>query len=247
MSDSLRTSSWEELRERIAHLNEEYSNLSPQGILSFALNHQSIGPLAVVSSFGADSAVILSMVAKINKSTPIFFLDTLKHFQETHDYIAILKKELGLSNVSMVKPRDGDLSADDPDGKLNMRDAERCCYIRKTLPMIRALNPYKCWVTGRKRFQNSRRNVLEVFEFQDRWIKINPLAHWSAVEIADYARAEDLPPHPLVSQRYLSIGCVPCTSPVPLGESDPRAGRWAGQNKTECGIHFVDGKAVRKK
>lgn len=245
MSETVETYSRGALREQARLLNEALLGVSSLDVLDFAIRRGFPGSIAVVSSFGADSAVLLSLIAEVDANLPVVFLDTHKHFQETLDYVETVSLSLGLTNVQLVPPREGDLAADDPDGELHKHDTDRCCHIRKTLPMIRALGPYKCWITGRKRFQNAERESLALFEVQDKWLKINPLLNWTSAELLARAKDLDLPPHPLISKGYLSIGCAPCTSPVAKGETDPRAGRWRGQDKTECGIHFENGKVVR--
>ena len=137
------------------------------------------------------------------------------------------------------------LLAGDPDGTLNQRDTDACCDLRKVRPMEAALAPFDSWITGRKRFQSGTRAALDFFETEgDIRIKINPLAHWAPEDVQEYMVNNRLPRHPLVAKGYPSIGCAPCTSPVKPGE-DPRAGRWRGADKEECGIHFIDGRMVR--
>ena len=113
--------------------------------------------------------------------------------------------------------------------------------------MQRALDGFGGWITGRKRFQGSTRSTLEFFEAEDGTgrIKVNPLAHWAPEDLRTYMEENRLPRHPLVARGYPSIGCAPCTTRVNDGE-DPRSGRWRGQDKTECGIHFVNGRIVRQ-
>lgn len=201
--------------------------------------------LCAVSSFGAESAVILHMLAQTAPDTPVLFLDTHKLFRETLEYRDHLVKQLGLTNVRTLSPDPSHLQADDPDGDLSSRNPDMCCHIRKTLPLIKALSGYKVWISGRKRHHGGTRAELPLVEIQDGKLKINPLFDWSFEKIATYYEKHELPRHPLVAKGYPSIGCVPCTSPAAAGE-DLRAGRWAGQNKTECGIHFsADGTFVR--
>jgi phosphoadenosine phosphosulfate reductase len=195
-------------------------------------------PIAMVSSFGADSSVLLHMVAQINPHQEVLFLETGKHFAETLEYIEIMKKHLGLTNVRFLEPDTKDIERFDPNGNLWQTDPDSCCHIRKTEPLDAALKGYGGWVTGRKRFQTNDRGVLPHFELTtDERIKVNPLAYWSNEDVKAYREEHDLPAHPLFLKGYLSIGCAPCTSIVKEGE-DPRSGRWRGKDKTECGIHF---------
>jgi phosphoadenosine phosphosulfate reductase len=196
------------------------------------------GRIALVSSFGADSAVLLHMVAQIDKTTPVLFIDTRVLFAETLAYRDELVTLLGLSNVITIGPKPALLAVEDPENFLWASNPGRCCEIRKVLPLAEALEGYDAWISGRKRFQAHTRNGLDLFESEGGRIKINPLAHWPAVKIRDYLDAFDLPRHPLVAKDYFSIGCIPCTSPVQPGE-DPRAGRWRGSDKVECGLHTL--------
>ncbi len=202
------------------------------------------GRIGLVSSFGTEAAVLLHMVSRIDPYMPVIFLDTWKHFPETLAYRDQLIAELGLANIQTVTPRAEGLKADDPDGMLHARTPDLCCHVRKTLPMLKALRALDCWITGRKRGQAETRTELELFEAQDRWIKLNPLIDWTADDVATYFATHTLPAHPLKARGYPSVGCAPCTRAVAAGE-DARAGRWADSDKTECGIHFVDGKIVR--
>lgn len=211
----------------------------PQDVLRLAFSG-GIGRLAVVSSFGAESAVLLHMVAQIDRQHPVIFIDTLMLFRETLDYQNRLADTLGLLNVISIGPDPDHLNLRDPDDRLHQTRPDACCHIRKTEPLDRALQGYDGWITGRKRFQNSSRMSLAIFERDGLRLKINPLAHYGPAQISDYMDRFNLPRHPLVNVGYKSIGCAPCTSPVRAGE-DPRAGRWRGLDKSECGIHVVNG------
>lgn len=210
---------------------------SPQDVIALSTREHFDGQIAVVSSFGAESAVLLHMISEIDPATPVLFLDTGKHFRATLDYRRDLVDRLGLLDVQDILPLEDSVKADDPFGALSMTDKDRCCFIRKVEPMARAVSPYRAWMTGRKQFQASTRNALPVFESVGPRIRINPLARMSADDLRNYAQKHDLPVHPLTVQGYRSIGCMPCTRPVSEGE-DQRAGRWSGSEKTECGIHL---------
>jgi phosphoadenosine phosphosulfate reductase len=220
-----------------AALEARYGNLAAQDIVALTIGRFGAGALAAVSSFGADSAVLLHMVARIDPALPVIFLDTGKHFGETLDYRDRLSADLGLNDLRVMTPRDDLLSARDPEGSLHERDTDACCDIRKVEPMARAVAPFRAWFTGRKRHQATTRAELPVFEAVGERIRVNPLAKWTTADLAAYMRANDLRENPLVAYGYLSIGCFPCTRPVQEGD-DPRAGRWAGLAKTECGIHL---------
>ncbi len=167
-------------------------------------------------------------------------------FPETLAYQADLSERLGLENVRIIHAAEDQVAREDPDGTLNQFDTDACCDLRKTRPLQRALSGFDGWITGRKRFQGATRATLEFFEADGPTrIKVNPLAHWAPEDVRAYMDENRLPRHPLVARGYPSIGCAPCTSPVAPGE-DPRAGRWRGQDKNECGIHIVDGRVVRR-
>jgi phosphoadenosine phosphosulfate reductase len=202
------------------------------------------GRIALVSSFGAESAVLLHMVASIDRATPVIFLNTGKLFGETLAYRETIVERLGLTDVRDIRPDPVDAARADPAGDLWNRDVSACCWFRKVLPLQRALSGFSAWITGRKRFQSSGRASLGTFETEFERIKVNPLTRWSPERIAAYIAEHDLPAHPLVAQGYASIGCAPCTSPV-TGREDSRDGRWRGQDKTECGIHFVQERVIR--
>jgi len=199
--------------------------------------HDFAGRIALVSSFGADAAVLLHLVAAADRHTPVILVDTQKLFPETLDYRDRLVARLGLADVRVVGPSAAALAAEDPDGTLWRRDPDRCCTLRKVAPLAAALRGFDAWISGRKRFQGGARAGLALFENDEAGrIKVNPLASWSPEEIALYFAAHDLPEHPLAAFGYASIGCLPCTEPVAPGE-DARTGRWRGRAKTECGIH----------
>ncbi|GAA0595083.1 phosphoadenylyl-sulfate reductase [Paenochrobactrum glaciei] len=218
-------------------LEASHGAREPQVIIEQAHRVFGLRALALVSSFGAESAVLLHMVAQIDPNIPVLFLDTGKHFTATLDYRHQLTQQLGLQNVQDITPLTESLRRDDPYGALSMTDKDRCCFLRKVEPMTRAVAPFKAWMTGRKQFQAATRQHLPSFEAVGVRIRINPLAHWQSDDLITYMRHHDLLEHPLTLQNYRSIGCMPCTRPVEEGE-DQRAGRWAGSDKTECGIHL---------
>ncbi len=218
-----------------AELNAHLRDATPQEILRAAIERFG-DKLALVSSFGAESAVLLHMAAQIDPNIAVLFLDTGMLFGQTLDYRQRLAARLGLTNVRDLRPQYQDLAIHDPGADLWKTDTDACCNIRKVLPLDRALNGYEGWITGRKRFQGGARLKLKVVEQGESQIKFNPLANWSKEDLDAYMAEHDLPPHPLVEFGYPSIGCWPCTKPVEAGQ-DARAGRWAGQDKTECGIH----------
>jgi len=208
----------------------------PAKVLAAALRELFPGRIAVVSSFGAESAVLLHLVAAIDRATPVLFIDTGRHFVETLEYRDRLSAHLGLTDVRNVGPTADEVAQLDADATRAIWDPDGCCAFRKTAPLQRALAGFDAWITGRKRFQSSTRLDLPVFEADPPHVKVNPLASWSNADIMTYTAEHSLPTHPLVTQGFASIGCAPCTSAVRAGE-DARAGRWRGFEKTECGIH----------
>jgi phosphoadenosine phosphosulfate reductase len=214
-------------------------------VLRHALEDVQIGPVALVSSFGAESVVLLHVIAQINKATPVIFLDTEMLFPETLTYQREVAAMLGLTDLRVITPNRNDVLTEDVDGILHLADTDACCDLRKTRPLNAALRDFNGWIAGRKQFQGGQRAQLPLFEKDGRKIKINPLAKWSADDLKSYMDQHDLPRHPLVAKGYPSVGCMPCTTRVSDHE-DPRAGRWRNSEKTECGIHFADGKATRE-
>jgi len=210
---------------------------SAECVLEDAIKNRFAGKIALVSSFGTESAVILHMVSEIDKSVPVVFLDTLKLFPETLAYRDELVARLGLTDVRSIQPSGKQLAAYDPDGRLWQKDADLCCAIRKTNPLDEALEGMEAWITGRKRNQNASRANLQMIDTgADGRTTINPLAFWDEAQIEAYFTRHKLPRHPLQAQGYASIGCATCTA-LPDGD-DKRSGRWAGSTKTECGIHM---------
>jgi phosphoadenosine phosphosulfate reductase len=220
-------------------LNRMFRGASTLEMLEGVIRDGLAGDLAIVSSFGAESAVLLHLIASVDPSVPVLFLETGKHFAETLAYRDLLVERLGL-NLVVLTPDAADLAKKDDTGLRWSYDPDGCCEIRKVRPLEKALLNYDASFTGRKAFQSSTRANLPRFEVdtsdaQGR-LKINPLIDWSADDINAYFAEHDLPRHPLIAQGYPSIGCSPCTTQVSPGE-DPRSGRWKGWDKTECGIH----------
>lgn len=224
------------LDQHARDLAARYDGVNTQDVLAAAIKREFIDGIALVSSFGTESAILLHMIAAIDTATPIIFVDTGKLFGETKRYRDQLVAHLGLTGLRNITPDAGELSAADPKGVLWSESTDACCDVRKVKPLDRALAPFKAWITGRKSYQGGERSALPLFEADEFRIKINPLAGWRRAQISAYFAAHNLPKHPLEADGYLSIGCVPCTSRVAEGE-DPRAGRWRGSEKTECGIH----------
>ncbi len=228
-----------ELAARVRELEHKYALFSARDLVKALIRDEFSEGLALVSSFGSGSAVMLHMAAQANPATPVLFLDTGKHFGETKRYRDDLTDLLGLSDVRSITPDPVAVEARDPQGILWSERPDECCHIRKVAPLQRALGEFDAWFTGRRRDQNAARGALARFEAADGRIKINALANWTQEMVDDYFEEFKLPRHPLEADGFLSIGCMTCTDRVAAGE-DARAGRWRGNNKSECGIHVAN-------
>jgi phosphoadenosine phosphosulfate reductase len=211
---------------------------SPAEVIAAALRIVGREKLALVSSFGTESAALLKVMSDVDPAIPVIFLDTGWLFEETLAYRDQLIAELGLRDVRSVKPAEEALSREDPQGDLWFSDPDACCRIRKVEPLSRALQPFDAWINGRKRFQGGLRAAIPVVEQDGARLKFNPFADVSREEMQAIYAAAKLPPHPLLAKGFLSVGCMPCTSRTTPDE-DARAGRWRGRPKSECGIHTV--------
>jgi phosphoadenosine phosphosulfate reductase len=216
-------------------LNRRYAGRAADALADTLLDPR-FGPTALVSSFGAESAVLLHMAAAIRPDTPVLFVETGWLFPETLRYAEDLSAWLGLTDIRWLRPDAATLAAHDLKRLRWSYDPDGCCALRKVQPLDSALADFPLWISGRKSHQNRARARLTLFEPQAGRLKLNPLHDWTADRLRAYAATHSLPPHPLVAQGYPSIGCSPCTSRVQAGE-DPRAGRWRGWDKSECGLH----------
>ncbi len=225
----------------LARLNGAYTPLPAHAALARALRDPRLGRIALVSSFGAQSVVLLHLISIIDRDLPVLFIDTEMLFRETHEYHERLARELGLRGIRRPGPPAAEIRAQDPAGDLHMRDPDACCTLRKVRPLARALRGFDCWITGRRRAQARSRRRLPLFERDGAGrLKFNPLAGWSTAEVNDYIDTHALPRHPLAARGFQSIGCAPCTV---AGRG--RAGRWPDHRKEECGIHIIDGRVMR--
>lgn len=208
-----------------------------QGMELIAAARDAFGDrLTLVSSFGTEAAVLLHMVAEVDPAITVTFVDTRRLFGETLRYRDQLASRLGLMDVRTVAPDPRRVKQLDGDQMLFNRDSNLCCHIRKVEPLERALSGFDAWITGRKAYQAETRRFMPAVEAAGGRVKFNPLATWTPDMVTDWFAKHNLPRHPLEADGFLSVGCMPCTDRVQPGE-DPRAGRWRGQAKTECGIH----------
>jgi phosphoadenosine phosphosulfate reductase len=231
-----RTSSADVAISTAARLDPALRQASPTEIIAAAQAEVGRDRLALVSSFGTESAALLKFVADVDPAIPVIFLDTGWLFDETLAYRDALTSLLGLSDVRSIKPDEAALARDDKDRELWLTDPDACCRLRKVEPLARALAPFDAWLNGRKRFQGGDRAGIPVVEADGARLKFNPLANVTADELKALYIKYGLPRHPLQAKGFSSIGCMPCTTRTRPGE-DPRAGRWRDRGKTECGIH----------
>lgn len=217
-------------------LNARFEGVDAQTMLRALFAEDELGEIAVVSSFGTESAVLLHLVAKADPAIPVIFVDTLKMFAKTLEYRDTLIKRFGIKNAKVINPNPKTLAEKDENGLRWSFDPDGCCEIRKVEPLTRAKDGLDAWISGRKAFQSVTRENIARFEVEDGRLKLNPLGDWVKDDLDAYFEEHDLPRHPLEAEGYLSVGCAPCTSKVLPGE-DRRAGRWRGWDKVECGIH----------
>lgn len=231
-----------ELNTLTKNLNKDYGTLPSLELLDVMINNVFKDKIALVSSFGTEAALLLSLVAEVNKNTPVVFLDTQMHFPETIEYRDKLIEQLGLTNVRSIKPEPSAIKAADPNNDLWKTKPDTCCYLRKVLPLQEALSGFEAWINGRKRIHGGDRSALPTLEHDGRHIKVNAIADWTQEMIDAHWDAKKLPEHPLVKWGYTSVGCKPdaCTS-LPKPGENKRSGRWAQFGKQECGIHVSTG------
>ena len=216
-----------------ATLQQVYGHLDGQDLIRAVVEHAFPGRIAVLSSFGTESAVLLDLVAKVLPSLPVIFLDTDVLFDETDHYRMSLVRHLGLTDVRVFRPTDEE-QAQAMD--LWQTDPDTCCKLRKVQPLARAVAGFDALIDGRRQSHGSERASLQAFEPGGLHVKISPLWSWDEEKIRNAFDSSNLPHHPLEAQGFRSLGCWPCTRPTLPGEP-VRAGRWAGSGKTECGIH----------
>ena len=223
-------------RQRAASLNRQYQGVDGEEFLRAIIEDEFPGRVAIVSSFGTESALLLALAARVKRDIPIIFLDTGHHFPETLAYRDLVQRRLGLTGLRTVKATAPALADRDPDAELWQFDTDACCSLRKVEPLQDAIREFDVLISGRKHYHGALRSFMPRIEAVDGLIKLDPIADWAPERVEEAFEALDLPRHPLIARGYRSVGCRPCTAPA--GDAlDPRAGRWVGQNKTECGIH----------
>ena len=217
-------------------LLSDWSGLEGRELIKAVLDSDHCGRVLVTTSFGAESAVLLDMVAQVERATPVLFVDTGRLFPETLVYRDHLVAHLGLSDVRTVSPSQALVANEDPDGRLFESDPDACCHVRKVMPYALAVSDFDILISGRKRHHGDARRGLQTVERAGHHIKVNPLAHLTSADIEAAFEMRKLPRHPLGGEGYTSIGCAPCTHKA-CPAKGVRAGRWAGRDKSECGIH----------
>jgi phosphoadenosine phosphosulfate reductase len=225
------------IASQAAQLDRTLREATPAEIISAAQHAVGRHRVAVASSFGIESATLLKIVADVDPSIPVLFLNTGWLFPETLAYRDTLVAHLGLTDVRTITPSPEGLAAKDPSRDLWSIDPDACCHLRKVEPLAEFIAPFEAWINGRKRYHGGDRAAIPVVEADGARLKFNPLARTTAGEIAKMFRAWNLPRHPLAGQGFTSVGCMPCTRRTGSDES-VRAGRWHNQAKTECGIHI---------
>jgi len=215
---------------------EQLEDASPEEILREAVGK--FPSLTFACSFGAEDVVLVDMLQRISPKTDIFYLDTSFHFKETYETRDRMIAHYGMSFVKVDPKLTTEEQAEQIGPELWKTDANQCCNIRKVEPLTRILTQYDAWITGIRRDQAPTRANAKKVEYDTKFglMKFNPLASWTNEDVWNYIRTNDVIYNPLHDQNYPSIGCEQCTRKVMPGE-DPRAGRWSGQEKTECGLH----------
>ncbi|REK62854.1 MULTISPECIES: phosphoadenylyl-sulfate reductase [Cohnella] len=215
---------------------EEFENASPETVIRWAV--ETFPNITFACSFGAEDVVLVDMLQKISPKTDIFYLDTDFHFKETYETRDRLAQRYGLEFIQVKPKLTPEEQASEYGDELWKRDPNACCNLRKVEPLTRILNKYDAWITGIRRDQAPTRANAKKVEYDTKFglVKFNPLAAWTSDDVWNYIREHDVIYNPLHDQSYPSIGCEHCTRPVKPGE-DPRAGRWSGTDKIECGLH----------
>ncbi len=220
----------------IAEAAEAFEKESPESLLRFAV--EKFPNITLACSFGAEDVVLMDMLQKVSPSSDIFYLDTDFHFKETYETRDRLSARYNKTFVQVKPKLTPEEQAAAHGEKLWTVDPNKCCNIRKVDPLTDILSKYDAWITGIRRDQAPTRANSKKVEYDVKFglVKFNPIADWTSEDVWSYIREHNLPYNPLHDQNFPSIGCEQCTRPVAPGE-DPRAGRWSGSEKTECGLH----------
>jgi len=220
----------------IADAAERFEHAPVEDLLAFAVD--TFPSIVLACSFGAEDVVLVSMLQQIRPGTDIFYLDTDFHFQETYETRDRLADQYGIQFIQVKPELTPEEQAKQYGDELWKRDPNLCCNLRKVAPLTKVLGKYDAWITGIRRDQAPTRANAKKVEYDTKFglVKFNPLANWTSEDVWGYIRNHNVPYNPLHDRNYPSIGCEHCTRPVAPGE-DPRAGRWSGTEKIECGLH----------
>lgn len=217
---------------------EELKAAHPIEIIRWGVDKLGASSLTLACSFGYEDVALVDMVSKVNTDVDIFYLDTDLLFTETQQVVVQLAEKYNLSFIKVSPALTLEEQTEQYGNELWKSNPNQCCSLRKVQPLKKTLSQYPGWITGIRREQSETRAQTEVVEWDEAFglYKLNPLAYWKEQQVWDYIHEHQIPYNPLHDQNYPSIGCYPCTRPVKPGE-DPRAGRWTGFTKTECGLH----------
>ncbi len=228
-------------QSEIGSLASELETLHPVKILEWVNEHFSVGEISMATGFGAEGAVLVDMIASVNKNIPVFYLDTDVLFPETYALRDRLEEKYGINLIRYATPISLKQQEDLHGEHLWEQNPDLCCNIRKVEPLRETLKNYSGWITAIRREQSPARANADVIEWDRKFnlLKINPLVMWTKQEVWKYIIDHGVPYNSLYDAGYSSIGCTHCTTPVASGE-DERAGRWRGFRKKECGLHVAD-------
>ncbi|MBW7956709.1 MAG: phosphoadenylyl-sulfate reductase [Deltaproteobacteria bacterium] len=224
--------------EELKKVSDSLEGKSPEEAIRWAVENFSTSELSLACSFGAEDVALVDMLVKIKPDARIFYLDTDLLFKESLDVKDRLIAKYGIKPERYGAKSTLEEMAAEHGPELWKKQPDKCCDIRKMIPLAEALSGLKCWITGIRRDQAPTRANAPVVSWDAKFglAKVNPLVRWTSEDVWKYIKANGVPYNVLHDQNYPSIGCEPCTKPVAPGE-DPRAGRWAGFQKTECGLH----------
>lgn len=224
--------------QELKKVNDSLEGKTPEEAIKWAVDNFETKELSLACSFGAEDVALVDMLVKIKPDARIFYLDTDLLFKESFEVKERLIQKYGINPERYGAASTLDEMIKELGPELWKRDPDKCCNIRKMVPLAEALSNLKCWITGIRRDQAPTRANAPVVSWDAKFnlVKVNPLVRWTSKDVWDYITKHNVPYNVLHDKNFPSIGCEPCTRPVMPGE-DPRAGRWAGFQKTECGLH----------
>jgi phosphoadenosine phosphosulfate reductase len=225
--------------EQVQDLNNRFENSHPDEILSWGL--ETFGHKIVLGTgFGPSGVFLIHRMVTKNIPIHIFYLDTHLLFSETYRLRDELEDTFGISIERVSTKLSLEDQAENYGDELWKSNPDKCCFLRKVLPLKNYLADKEAWVTGVRRSQSDTRKQTDIIEWDplNEVVKINPLAKWGNDEVWEYVKKHKIPYNPLHDHGYPTIGCIPCTEPAEADEPDERNGRWKNLEKTECGIHL---------